>query len=234
MAMRRCAILTAGCIPIFLGITCTSPPRPGQGSVPLQGAEILHRERGASSFAANGTVMIGTGRDFFQGSIDVAADSSGGFNAQWYGPLGIVVATITADSSFGSVIMDNRTFSFRRDQIMDTLTIGWGGDLTFGDLIDIIRGRIPERLSSVATGPYDSLWYKKKAINMRWKTDSIEIRSALCRKTGAVTDITVTVMNDRPWTLTLGKFKEGAAHKIEVKEDDRNYFSLRYGKVRNR
>jgi hypothetical protein len=231
MVVERKPYLTIGILLLCLCAVCTPPPP--LGSAPRM-TEILPKGEISSPFSANGKAIIATDRERYQGSIDVSCDSNGVFNALWYGPLGIVVASLAADTVSGVVTVDNGTFAFRRDQTMDTLPFAWGGGLRFGDQIDIISGRIPGPVGSVACGPYDSLWIKKKAINMRWKTDNMTILAVVGRKTGMIEKIVATIKGKKPWTLTMDRFRNGSAYKIEVKEDDRNYFSIHYERVRNR
>jgi hypothetical protein len=231
MAVTANPFLTVGFLLIAIGMVCTPPPP--LGSTP-QLSEIYRNGGAPSHFRANGKTVIATDRERYQGSIDVSCDSNGFFNAQWYGPLGIVVASLAADTASGVVTVDKGTFAFLRDQAMDTLPFAWGGGMRFDDFIDIISGRIPGPVGTVASGPYDSLWIKKKAINMLWKTDNMAVMAVVGRKNRVIEKIVATMTGIKPWILTLDRFKNGIAYKIEIKEDDRNYFSIHYERIRNR
>jgi hypothetical protein len=191
----------------------------------------LHGTR-SRMFIASGEATICIGGEVHSGAVDVKHNSSGWFDANFYGPLGILIASVSADTAQGSVTTEKGTQSFRRDQSMDTLPYAWGRDLSFNDLIAVLSGTVPDSLAAICDGPPDSTLDKKKTINIIWNTDILKVAITIRKKTNRVETVFIENRKNTAWSLKLAGFRQGCAHKIELREDDRNYFSISFEKVR--
>jgi hypothetical protein len=216
----------------ILGVACTPPPPLITGETPFR--SVLSSSTSFSTVIAGGDAVICINGDAHHGNVDMASGAAGTFAATFYGPLGIIIASVTADSLQGTVILDNGRYTFRRDRTMDTLPFAWGRDLTFDDLTELVAGKTPASVRAITAGPPDSIGFKKKTINTRWKTDILEVYADVRKKTNNIERLTVKGINKKQWSLTLSSFRDGMAYKIGLKEDDTNYFSINYRKVRFR
>lgn len=191
-------------------------------------------QQGARSqpFIASGETTICIGGEVHSGAVDAKLDSNGLFAANIYGPLGILIASVSADTEQGSVTTEKGMQSFRRDQTMDTLPFAWGSNCTFNDLIAVFSGRAPESLAVILDCPPDSISDKKKTINIIWNTDILRAGMTIRKKTNRVETVFFQHKKNAVWYLKLAGFRQGRAYKIELREDDRNYFSITYEKIR--
>jgi hypothetical protein len=154
--------------------------------------------------------------------------------ADFYGPLGITVASLQADSSQGRIVFDDRQYSFTPDQTMDELPVQWGANLAFREFLRILLGRIPmaAAVETLCKKQPDSLEKKRNAIIALWKTDSMEVRAEISGRSRKLAAIGFYFGKHKPfWFLKMESFKAGIAHKIEFRENDGNYFLIRYDKV---
>jgi hypothetical protein len=222
-------LLGLGLLPA--AIVCTPPPRLAMDDPRSLVQSALHGTR-SPVFIASGEATICINGEIHSCAVDVKHDSTGGFAANFYGPLGILIASVSADTTKGSVTTEKGTQSFRRDQTMDTLPFAWGRNLSFNDLIAVFSGTAPDALAAIIDGLPDSTLDKKKTINIIWNTDILRAGITIRKKTNRVETVFFEHMKNAAWFLKLAGFRQGCAHKIELREDDRNYFSIIYEKVR--
>lgn len=228
-----CAAYASGFFLIILPGSCSPPP-------PL---DLRHPADLCGSFfpfaaigpgAAFGDVTIRNNGEVQNGSVEIKQDRDGLIKADFYGPLGIAVASLHADSLQGSIAFDDREYTFTHNKTMDTLPVTWGKGLTFGDFLRILSGRIPSAtaMETLCKKQPDSLVKKRNAIIALWKTDSMEMRAEISGKSRQLAAISFYFKKQEPfWFLNMGSFKRGIAHKIEFSENDGNYFLIKYTKV---
>lgn len=216
---------------LFL-LTCTPPPPLQKEEVPPVVA-LMFTENNFSTVAASGEVHLSIDGEVYRGTIEVHWDSTGTFNADFYAPLGIIVGSIKADSNSGTVTFDEGTYSFTMTQTMDTLPFTWGRDLKFGELIRILIGKIPGIYAVRLQQPPDSCINERKTISALWKTDTLDIQATIRRRSMEGESFTLIFKRRAPFrSVTLRSFSQGQVHKIELRENDRNYFSVKYTKVK--
>jgi hypothetical protein len=216
---------------LLAAVVCTPPPRLVMDDYQSLVRSTLH---GVPSrmFIASGEAMICMNGEVHSGSVDVKHDSNGLFTANIYGPLGILIASVSADTEQGSVTTEKGMQSFRRDQTMDTLPFAWGRNCTFNDLIAVFSGTAPDSLAAILDCSPDSTLDKKKTINIVWNTDILRAGMTIRKKKNRVEAVFFKHMKNAVWSIKLAGFRNGRAYKIELREDDRNYFSITYEKIR--
>ncbi|MBN2037705.1 MAG: hypothetical protein JW768_13270 [Chitinispirillaceae bacterium] len=210
---------------------CTPPPPPDIGTV-SNVCEPLVRGPSTREFAGSGDAALSVEGDVHHGNIDVIADGKGTVRAHFYGALGIIVASVTADAGSGSVSFDDQTYAFTADQTMDTLPFSWGRDLAFSDLVSLLQGRLPYGFAAVMRRPPDSMDVRRTTIKLLWQTDMVQITAAIKRRSSALCWIMAGMSGQPSWTLKMGRFRKEKPYKIELREDDRNYFLITFEKIR--
>jgi hypothetical protein len=214
-----------------MACACTPPVLvPKDGPVLLWGP--LLAGRGPAAGSAYGDAVICVDGESYAGSAEVRWDSGGGFRAHFYAPLGALIASAEGDGGSGRVQFDGGDYSFGSGQTMDTLPFSWGSDLSFGDLALMLRGRVPPALGAVFDRPPDTVVEGRTAINAVWKTDTCLARAKIRRKGPGMEEARFERGSPGArWVFSLRKFKRGIAHKIELRENDRNYFLIKYTNV---
>jgi len=219
-------------IPFVLMIFVCSPPPP----LPLEDVPaaiaLMFPEGTVSTVAAFGDVRVTLEGEEHRGKVEVHRRGTGEFSADFYALLGITVGSIRADNDRGTVAFDDGTYTFTTTQAMDTLPFTWGQDLTLGDLMRIMTGEVPLACAARLQRPPDSYIDGRKTISALWKTDTVDIRAVLRKKSREAECFVVVYKRSTPYrSLTLQSFSGGRAHKIELRENDTNYFSIRYTKL---
>jgi hypothetical protein len=212
-------------------LSCSVPPTFREEGVPPLAAS-LYAEGFAREGSAFGSVEVMVDGESRKGSLELKWVRSRFFKADFYAPLGIIVGYIMADSSGGNIEYEDRTHAFSYASTMDTLPFSWAQEMRFGEFTEILKGRPPASFRTVLERPPDSLERQGGAIYAVWKTDSYMMRARIGGRSPKIEAVTfVYAKRQPPWRLTLGSFEKGTAKKIELRENDRNYFSIKYAKV---
>jgi len=217
---------------VLLFLTCSPPPPLQKDEVPPVVA-LMFTENKLSTVAAFGEVRLSIDGEVHRGTIEVHWDSTGRFNADFYAPLGIIVGSIKAHDGRGTVTFDEGTYTFTIAQTMDTLPFAWGHDLAFGELIRILIGKMPVAYATRLQQQPDSCINGRKTISALWKTDTLDIQADVRKRPREVEKLAFIFKKPPGWRqVMLQSFTQGRAHKIELRENDRNYFSIKYTKVK--
>ncbi len=216
----------------LLLVACSVPPPLQKDDVPPLFASLFP-EKKVKKVIAFGKVKVSIDGEMHSGSIEVRWNDSGEFSADFYAPLGIIIGSIKAAAGRGTVAFEAKEYAFTMAQTMDTLPFAWGRDLTFGDLLEILLAQMPAPYTSCLRSRPDSLSNERRTISALWKTDSCEIQAEIGRRSCTPESVKLVFKKHAPfWCLKIGSFEEFRAHKIELRENDRNYFSITYTKVK--
>ncbi|MGA2506875.1 MAG: hypothetical protein ABSF80_05290 [Chitinispirillaceae bacterium] len=193
----------------------------------------LSPEHGYTTVAACGDVRISIDGEMHKGTIEVHWHNNGCFNADFYGPFGVIAGSIKGTESGGTVTLAEGQYKFAFTQTMDSLPFAWGKDLTFGDMVMVLLGRMPSAYAARMQLSPDSYSYDRKTISGLWKTDTLDIHAIIRNRAERQSRVMFVFKKHLPfWYLTFQSFKQGRAFKIEFRENDRNYFSIKYTKVK--
>ena len=229
LAGRLLCVLSA----LFVIMGCTAPP-------PLQKNEVaslvhqLFPAREPNRIRAYGEATLFIDGEVHGCSIEIkaAADT---FRADFYGPLGVPIGSISASALSGRGVLRFRDTAHEFDfsQTVSMPSIGVNSSLTYGDLIRVLLGRVPPLYEDPLEKPADSIINDCEAISSLWKTDSMMLRVRIKKRTAVISEF-VSIYNDdkEGKSLRMSSFKDGRASKIEVQESNGNYFSITYSKVK--
>jgi hypothetical protein len=217
------------CIVAFLLLQSCSPPPPLFRQDVPGAVGMIFTGVNSTAVDAFGAVSLAVEGEVHHCSIEVHGDTTGRFTADFYAPLGISVGSIRCDRNQGTVVFDEGKYTFSKTQTLDTLPFSWGHDLTLSDLQDILLGTVPASFAERLGHQPDSFIDGKKAISVVWKTDTLDIRAKLRKRGKAAESFAFIYKKTEPFRMvTLGEMRKGQAHKIDLRENDRNYFSIRY------
>ncbi|NLP03475.1 MAG: hypothetical protein GX089_13345 [Fibrobacter sp.] len=216
----------AAVVPVLFLFFCTRPPRTLSDISPDFWGGIFS-SGDLSSIKGGGEVFVSLEGERYPGSADVKWERSGNFRAQFYSPLGGVIASVEADSVDGSVFLEDREYRFGLDERMDSVPFSWGRDLTFRQFIRILTGRMP--LSPEGGSP-DTIIISKKYAEAVWKRGELEISAKVNRRNELLDEVQYRC--EKEWSIRMSRFYMKLARSIELREDDRNYFWIKYQNLR--
>jgi hypothetical protein len=213
-------------------LTCSTPPPLLKDDIPDATASMVTGDS-IRAVAAFGDVRFAVDGELHRGSVEVHRDGAGVFSADFYAAFGITVGSVRLENGQGTVCIDGGTYTFSEAQTMDTLPVAWGQDLTMHDLTHVLLGEVLPACAALLRQRPDSCVDGKKTIIALWKTDSIDIEVCLKKRSREMKSVFFVFKRHAPFRfLTLKSFSGGRAHIIELRENDRNYFSIRYKELK--
>ncbi len=166
----------------------------------------------------------------YNGSIDIDYKNDL-FKASAYSPFGALVASINADSVQGEVSDGKNSNLFFLDAVADSFLFISADNLTFRDFICILTGRLPHRFNKMGKAP-DTILQDKRNSSLIWKQDSLEITARVHNKSSQLTRLMIQNTGKKGWKLLFEGINEQLAQSIELRIDDRNYFSIHYQRLK--
>ena len=215
---------------LLFAISCSRPPRL-QTETDFEPSELIFNSH-KSFIKGGGGISIAVHGERYSGSADVKWKNTGVFRADFYSPFGTLVGSVNADSVSGTVFLDDKEYLFRLEQTMDSLPFSWGRHITFRQFGLILTGQVPQNLVNIGSKP-DTIVTRGKYASVIWKTDQFKIEARVSRKTSDLDRLRLSFLGQEHWDMQFNSIKEGLARSIEIKEDDRNYFSIRYERLRS-
>ena len=164
--------------------------------------------------------------------MDMEWRSGGLFKADIYSPLGGVVISVRADSGAGTVRMDGKEYRFLNDETMDSLPFVWGKSITFGQFMSMLSGQLPGVFKIVQSKP-DTIITERKFTRAIWE-DSVSSVEVKIKPKEAESKRLYYHSKEylQYWVMAFGKFHNTLARYIEFRVDDKNYFSIRYERIK--
>ncbi|HEX3018922.1 MAG TPA: hypothetical protein VHP36_01405 [Chitinispirillaceae bacterium] len=166
----------------------------------------------------------------YNGSIDIDWKNDF-FNASAYSPFGGLVASIDADSLQGKISDGKSSNHFFLDSVVDSIPFIVVQDLTFRDFICILTGRVPQSFNILSQAP-DSVAQGRRVSRLFWRVDSMEIVAQIQNKSSQLTRLSVQNTRNQGWSLIFNGINQQLAQSIELRIDDRNYFSIHYERLK--
>jgi hypothetical protein len=167
------------------------------------------------------------------GWFDVYYGHDSGFTATFYSPFGTIVGAITAANDSGSVSFKGQNYSLTNAQTLDTLSFPRGRELRLEDLISALCGKIIPSIRLPRRQPDEMLAGVHRTTYV-WKEPEKEISILFSKSLRRLKRILVKYSPEsgRNYLLLYESFFGGCARIITFKVDDRNYFSIKYERLR--
>jgi hypothetical protein len=212
-------------------LDCIAPPPPRNATASIVGQ--LFPAPKPERYLAFGEATLSINGENHACGIEVKSNADT-FTADFYGPLGIRVGSIRAASGRGLFRFGEEADQFDLSEPVMVPSLGMNRLLTYGDMLQVLAGRVPPRYEDPLEKPADSTFGNNAAITSLWKTDSMEFSVRIERRSAAVSEVNV-LYKDRDAgreSVRMSAMKDGRARKIEVRNDDGNYFSISYSRVK--
>ncbi|NLW32176.1 MAG: hypothetical protein GXY77_12060 [Fibrobacter sp.] len=208
---------------IFI-LSCTQPPNLLNTEISVFLHDQIKFSELPKKIRGGGDISLSINGERYYGYADVIWESSGKFRADFYSPFGGVIASARADSLEGIVSIKENQYKFKIDEIMDSLPYSWGKSLTFKEFILLLTGQVSLFSEKLKEEP-DSIVSKKRYSKLFWETNSSMIIAEVNRKSSRIEKIQ---LQTQLWCMQFHSIKEKLARFIEFREDDNNYFSIKY------
>lgn len=215
----------------FLGLivlSCTQPPVGLNSEITVSVLEQIEFNELPQKIRGSGDISISADGKGYYGYADINWERSGTFRADFYSPFGTTIASVRADSVNGIASIQEERHEFKINEKIDFLPQGLGSSLTFGELMGLLTGQVSFFCEKLKAEP-DSTVSQNRSTALFWKDGDVTIRVDVSKKTR----IQSVLMQSQGWNVKFESIKEKLARNIEFREDDKNYFSIKYEQLKS-
>ncbi|NLG19516.1 MAG: hypothetical protein GX556_19515 [Fibrobacter sp.] len=211
-------------VTVLLLLNCTPPPH----QLPDISPDFWRDAFGPadiSSVKGGGEVLVSLEGEKYVGAADVQWKKAGDFRANFYSVFGGQIASVSADSESGTVILEGKEYRVLLDEKMDSIPFSWGEDLTFRQFISILTGRAPVNPADSGEAP-DTITISRRTAEAEWQRGQLRVTARVNRRNERLEEIRYSF--NQSWTVRMSDIFKGLARSVELREDDRNYFWIKY------
>jgi hypothetical protein len=184
------------------------------------------------SVEGDGEIVLAQNGEQLSVSFDIRWQGDASFSAQFYGPLGMNLASVKSVTALRWLIQAGDTQYTQSPS--QNIRVGSGFleyPITWAELVAALTGRFPCR-SDLSSRP-DSMNVDKKGTLLLWKARSfsgrtVDISAMLDNKTYRLTEITYKGGRNSGEELSFTGFAEGHAKEIRFVSSSDNYFYVKY------
>ena len=212
----------------FLLLLCTNPPSLNYDQA-QNVTDSLIISRSPERVKGAGVVSIKIANKKYGGNADVEWKKKLSFHADFYSPLGTVVASISGDTVKGTFDYSEKSYTFNIDSTMDSLPFVWARDFSFYEFSELLTGNLSTIVKAFNTRP-DLIYDCGHLAAANWKTDlkNYTFTTMIDRRKLFVEKVVFESVVPKRWTMTFYNFKKGIAYSMLFKDSDNNSFSLEY------
>ncbi len=212
---------------------CSSPPFLNFNQIQVVTDSLLNNIN-PEKIRGAGLVYFKRDEKKYTGNAVIEWTKEDTFHADFYSPIGTVVANISGNAKNATFSDGEKTYSQGLDSLMDSLPFAWGKSFTFNQFVKLLTGNITFLDSTIKSKP-DSLVNSDRFSSVIWNVHSTEfsVTASINRRRSSVEKIALTSNNPKTkWIIVCKNFYNGIAHSILFKENDDNYFSMEYDRLK--
>jgi hypothetical protein len=208
---------------------CTQPPVLNFDNYDKLTDSLINFDSPAKVIGA-GNIALNVQGEKFSGTINFQLIKNESFHADIYSILGTVVASIDGDTNRGVFNFNGKEYVFPVDSTMDSLPFNWSKHIIYREFVELLTANLSslatimkERPTSISNSGHISttIWDLSDSL-----ITLIVDRSGFKAKT-------LMVKNSREnWLIVFSNFKKQIAQSILFKDDEKNYFSINYEKLK--
>lgn len=187
----------------------------------------------------SGSMLVSFDGEMQRLSVDVICSSSTHFRGFLYGPFGNLVAALRAGSDSAALETQQSEYRIGRKDPIAFLPYFTRYPFTFDELARILCGKLflldvlGSEADSVFAGTDERRGDETRLVQV-WDLDTVTVRVITAPDTGFVDLVQYQSFAPEVWTLTMRRFRGGIAREITFEQDELNYFTLVYDRVRLR
>ncbi len=211
---------------------CTQPPSINNNQIQDLTSPLLNRIE-PQKVRGSGTVIVNVNGKKYGGNVDIEFINNNSFHADIYSTFGNVVASIYGDTVHGTITYDNESYRFAIHTKMDTLPFAWGKEFTFAEFSELLTGNLNLIEPDLNATP-DTLVNERTTTMAVWNSgERFNITALINRNRMILEEITLKDrLKSDEWEFEFRKLKDGIAHSMLFKQDEKNYFYVEYDNLK--
>jgi hypothetical protein len=211
-------------------------------TLPLHIKEITETHDGSlmaivspDSVNAAADIVFRIQKKSYNGNLVVKSKDTALFDARVYSSLGIEVASLISDSQHVMLEYDNQKYTFSTIYAMDSMPFVWAKSISLREFQSFFTGNLTPLQKCINSKPEMTVAMKKNMTSLRWaiKDRNLLLELIVNRKNSLPVQLYLCDSRENmSWSIVFKNFHDGRAYSLLFKEDDNNYFSINYDKLK--
>jgi hypothetical protein len=223
-----CLLLVLTQLPIIF-VNCAPPP-PGYNVLENGVVKKLLSSERPGRMMAGGSVDVALDGQSFSGSADIRSWGDTIFKINVYSLLGASVLKIDCDSSKANVVFQDSNIQIDRSQKLEPLPYDWAKEVTVEQFIGLLQSKFYKLDILNTIEPHFS--EAKRDVKLIWEDSVSKVQLVIHKRSGTIVLLLIQPDKNTSSEIRISDFFGTSARKYKFFDDNRNYFSIHYDKVR--
>lgn len=223
-----CSLLVFTQLSIFF-VNCAPPP-PGFNTLENGVVKKLLSSDRPVRMLAGGGVDVALDGQSFSGSADIRSWGDTVFKLNVYSLLGASVLNLVCDSSKADVVFQDSNFQIKRVDTLEPLPYGWAKRITVEQFIGLLQSKF-YKLDILSNSKPDFI-ESKRDVTWIWEDSVSKVQLVVHKRSNTIVLLSIQQDKKAPSEIRISDFFGTTARKYKFFDDNRNYFSIHYDKVR--
>lgn len=210
-------------------VNCAPPPLDYNALESGVVKKLLSSER-PRRMQAGGSVDVSLDGQFFSGSADIRSWGDTVFKINVYSILGASVLKLDCDSSTADVVFQDSNFRIDRSGVLEPLPYKWAGKVTVEQFIGLLQSKFYK--FDILNNFEPHFVEAKREVKLIWEDSVSKVQLVIHKRSGSIVLLTIQPDKNAPSEIRISDFFGTSARKYKFFDDNRNYFSIHYDKVR--
>jgi hypothetical protein len=171
----------------------------------------------------------------YSGNLVVKRKDTTLFDARVYSSLGFEIASVKSDSKTVMLEYNDQIYEFSSLHAMDSMPFIWAKAIGLGEFQSFFTGNLTPFKTCINSKPDTTLPLKGNMTSLRWlmKDRNLQLELIINRKKPLPIQVILSDFRENSsWSIVFKNFHDGRAYSLLFKEDDNNYFSINYDKLK--
>lgn len=227
--MRLLCLLLVLTLLSFTFISCTPPP-PNYNALENGVVKKLLSPERPNRMQAGGSVDVALDGQSFSGSADIRSWGDTVFKINVYSMLGASVLNLQCDSSKAKVAFQDSIFHIERSDTLEPLPYAWAKRVTVEQFINLLQSKFYKL--DILNNFEPHFAESKREVKLIWEDSVSKVQLVIHKRSGLIVLLTIQPDKNAPSEIRISDFFGTSAQKYKFFDDNRNYFSIHYDKVR--
>jgi hypothetical protein len=187
------------------------------------------------SVSAAAAIVFRIQKKTYNGNLVVKRKDTTFFDARIYSLLGIELASITSDSQSVMLEYNDQNYAFSIIHAMDSMPFIWAKSIGLREFQSFFTGNLAPLQTFMNSKPDTAITINRNMTSLRWAMNdrNLNLELIINRKKSLPVQVNLSDSREnRSWSIVFKNFHDGRAYSLLFKEDDNNYFSINYDKLK--
>lgn len=171
----------------------------------------------------------------YTGNLVVKRKDTALFDARIYSALGIEVASVISDSQSVMLEYNDQNYAFSTIHAMDSMPFIWAKAISLREFQSFFTGNLSPLKTFINSEPDTTIIMKRNMTSLCWAMKDRNLQLELIINSKKSLPLQANLSDSRKnssWCIVFKNFHDGRAYSLLFKEDDNNYFSINYDKLK--